>query len=397
MTASDSKSRIPLNHARRLRVIYFGTYRDEYSRNRIMIECLRQAGVEVIECHTPFWVSIEDRVETAKGKWFSLSFLRRMVLAYANLVSQYLRADDHEVVVLGYPGQLDVFLGRILTWIRRKPLVLDVFMSIYLIALERGLDKANKFNIQLLKALESVALRLPDRLIQDTGSYVEWLTKTYHLNYKRFRLVPTGADDRIFQPKPVRPPDDFFRVIYYGTFIPNHRVAYIIDAARLLRDRPEFIFELIGSGPDFSEAAGLIEKYQLQDRVKLIGWLSQSELIERIAQADACLGAFGFTPQSLMTVQNKIYEGMAMERVVVTGDSPVINMNFENGIHLITCDRARPETLSEALIGLKENPERAKQIAHQGLLKFRESFSIQQLGVQFSRHLCDIVDERVSH
>ena len=34
-----------------LRVCYFGTYRAEYSRNRIMMEGLRKNGVEVIECH----------------------------------------------------------------------------------------------------------------------------------------------------------------------------------------------------------------------------------------------------------------------------------------------------------------------------------------------------------
>lgn len=392
MTASDNQSQNHTKQTNLRRVIYFGTYRNEYSRNRIMLESLRQASIEVVECHASLWVSIEDRVEAAKGKWFSFDFLRRLISAYTSLISQYLSASDHDIVVLGYPGQLDVFLARILTWMRRKPLVLDVFMSIYLIALERGLDKGNTLNIQLLKLLESAALRLPDQLIQDTESYVDWLVKTYHLNKERFRLIPTGADDRIFHPMPNRSPDGLFRAIYYGTFIPNHRVAYIIEASRLLKDRPEFVFELIGSGPDYNLAAEMIEEYKLQDQVKLMGWMSQSELIERMAQANVCLGAFGFTPQSLMTVQNKIYEGMAMERVVVTGDSPIIHKNFENGVHLITCDRTRPESLANALIELRENPEQANLIAQQGLRKFQQEYSIRQLGNQFTRHLQDLVD-----
>jgi hypothetical protein len=42
-----------------LKVRYFGTYREEYSRNQIMIEGLRRAGVDVVECHVELWISTD--------------------------------------------------------------------------------------------------------------------------------------------------------------------------------------------------------------------------------------------------------------------------------------------------------------------------------------------------
>ena len=54
---------------RPLHVCYFGAYREEYSRNRIMIEGLRRNGVEVVECHALLWRRIEDRVAVASGGW----------------------------------------------------------------------------------------------------------------------------------------------------------------------------------------------------------------------------------------------------------------------------------------------------------------------------------------
>ena len=54
---------------RPLRVCWFGTWREDYSRNRIMIEGLRRNGVEVVECHAALWGGIEDRVKLARGGW----------------------------------------------------------------------------------------------------------------------------------------------------------------------------------------------------------------------------------------------------------------------------------------------------------------------------------------
>ncbi len=256
-----------------------------------------------------------------------------------------------------------------------------------LIATERKLEQRSRLSIKLLRWLEWLSLRLPDLLIQDTAEYVTWLGDTFGLAARRFRLVATGADDRVFQPLPARQPDGTLRAIYYGTFIPNHRVNHIIEAACLLKGEMQFQFELIGTGPERDQAAAMVEQYGLQSQVKMTDWLSQEELVKRVAQADVCLGAFGFTPQSLMTVQNKIYEGMAMGRAVVTGDSPAIKAQFEQGVHLMTCDRSDAESLAQALRQLAADPALCQKIARQGLEWFQTHATIRHLGEQFRQHL----------
>ena len=39
-------------------------------------------------------------------------------------------------MMVGYPGHFDVFLAKILVFFSRKTLVWDVFMSLYLVAIE---------------------------------------------------------------------------------------------------------------------------------------------------------------------------------------------------------------------------------------------------------------------
>ena len=380
--------------AQPLRVCYFGTYRQEYSRNQIMIEGLRQAGVIVTECHESLWHGIEDRVQAASGGWLRPAFLGRVLRAYWCLLGNYRRVGNYDVLVVGYPGQFDVFLARLLAWLRRKPLVWDIFMSIYLVALERGLDKRSRFTIGLLRCLEWAACRLPDRLILDTSEYVAWFGKTHGVPTQRFRLVPTGADDRLFHPLPSPMPESrAFHVIYYGTFIRNHGVEYIVEAARLLADDRSIRFEFIGDGPEREKAQALARQYRLEN-VTFEQWLEKAELVQRVAQANVCLGAFGTTPQSLMTVQNKIYEGMAMAKPVITGDSPAIRQVLEHFTDIYLCERQSPQALADAIRTLKNDPGLCKVLGENCYRVFHEKFDLIHTGQCFARHLISAIGKR---
>jgi len=374
-----------------MRVCYFGTYRAEYSRNQIMIEGLRRNGVEVIECHETLWHSVEDRVQMVSGGWSRPGFWWRVLRAYFRLLLQYRRVGKYDVLIVGYPGQFDVFLARFLSWLRRKPLVWDVFMSIYLVALERRLDKRSRFTIDLLRRLEWSACRLPDILILDTSEYVAWFGKTHGVPTQQFRLVPTGADDRTYHPIPFPIAESrAFRVIYYGSFIRNHGVEHIVEAARLLADDPDIQFELVGDGPEREKAQEIANRYHLSN-VTFVEWLEKAELVKRVAQADVCLGAFGATPQSLMTVQNKIYEGLAMAKPVITGDSPAVRQALIHGGQVYLCERENPISLAEAIRTLKGNPDLRRRLGQNGYRIFYDKYDVNHVGQIFASHLKDLL------
>jgi glycosyltransferase involved in cell wall biosynthesis len=379
---------------RPLRVCYFGTYRAEYSRNRILIEGLRLNGAEVIECHVPLWKGVEDRVRAASAGWLRPSFWLRVLAAYGRLVDVHRRIPGYDVMVLGYPGQFDVYPARLLSRLRRTPLVLDVFMSTSLIAQERGLVSRHPISGRLLFWLEKQAYRLPDLLIQDTPDYVDWLCGVFGLDADRFRLVPTGADDRIFHPfDSARPLDGTFHVVYHGSFIPNHGVPAILGAAHLLQGQPTISFELIGDGPDREAAERQVKEWRLAN-VQFTPWLAQEALVERLARADLCLGAFGTTPQSMMTVHNKIYEALAMRLCVVTGDSPAIRRAFEHGKELWLCERLDPGSLAAAILLLEADPALRRSLAESGYQAFRAQYTVAALGVRLCQHL-EALMERV--
>ncbi len=356
-----------------------------------MLEGLRRNGVEVIECHEPLWQGIEDRIRAASGGWLQPVFITRVARTYWRLLRAYRKVTEYDVMVLGYPGQLDVYLARLLTWLRGKPLVLDVFMSIYLIAQERELTVQHPITGRLIYWLEKLALLLPDRLIQDTAEYVEWFQRTYGLDPNRFRLVPTGADDRLFRPLPVTGNNNgVFRALYYGTFIPNHGIEQIIEAARILQDRCDIRFELVGEGPAKPRALALVQAYGLTN-VTFVDWIDRDKLPHRVAEADVLLGAFGITPQSLMTIQNKIYEGLAMAKPVVTGDSPAVRSQLENGTVVLAVERGNAQALAQALLTLHDDPTLRDLLATRGHRLFAARFSTMRVGEQVRQHLGELL------
>jgi glycosyltransferase involved in cell wall biosynthesis len=295
-------------------------------------------------------------------------------------------------MVLGHPGQLDVFLARLLTWLQRKPLVLDLLLSSYLVSLERGLDAKSPLSIKFLRLLEAIACRLPDFLICETDAYIHWHLKTHHLNVKNFGVVPVIADSRTFQPcsSPTLLNNDKFNVLYYGSYIPNHGVETIIEAANLLRNHPDIQFEMVGQGPTKTKAEELVNQYQLKN-VIFTNWLEKEALLQKITQADIVLGIFGTTLHSQITLHNKIHESLALGKAVITRDSPAIQEAIQPGVHAYLVEAANPKQLVEGILNLQADPSLRELLGQQGQALFRQKYSLENLGQQFKRYLLALI------
>jgi glycosyltransferase involved in cell wall biosynthesis len=365
-----------------LRVCYFGTYREEYPRNQNMIEGLRRNGVQVTECHESLWKGIEDRVRAASGGWISPKFICRVIRSYFRLLKKYRSVGDYDILIVGYPAQFDVILGWILARLKGKPLCWDILMSIYLVAIERGLDKVSPITTKFLRIVENLACRLPDLLILESLEYMRWFCKTHQISEQRFNLVPMGVDELKYLPlEGYDISDDLFRIVYYGSFIRNHGVPVILEAAKLLSQEDNFQFELIGIGPELDRCKEWVANERLAN-IEFAGWLTDEDLHDHIAKACLCLGIFGDTPQSMMTIQHKILECLAFRKPVITGKSDLILRTFQHKQHLYICERSA-ESLADGIREIICDPALRERMAMGGYFFFKEHFSVGEIGRVF--------------
>src|SRR5919199_126603 len=111
-----------------MRICYFGTYERDYPRNTLTIAGLREAGVTVFECHEPVWEHQRDKSQTYRGRK-ALAMLLRLIVAYVRLAVRYFSVPTHDAIVVGYVGQFDMLLARILAWTHAVPLVFNPLVS----------------------------------------------------------------------------------------------------------------------------------------------------------------------------------------------------------------------------------------------------------------------------
>jgi glycosyltransferase involved in cell wall biosynthesis len=318
-------------------------------------------------------------VAQAGGGWRNPRFWSRVFKAYWRLFRKHNQVPEYDVMLIGYPGQFDSYLARLLTWWRRKPVALDILMSLHLVAEERGLTQKSPTTGRLIFWLEKGGLKLPDLLLSENDAYEGYYSRQYGLDRAGFRKVPHGADDRVFYPRDVERPDKPFRVTYHGMYLPSHGMDAIIGAAVLLKDHPDIQFHFFGSGPEKERIVQIAHQEDLEN-VIFHGFVDSDELLDSIAASHVSLGVFGETKQSHYTVQNKIWEGLAMARPVISGDSEVVRQSLEPGRHITLVPREDPQALAETIKYLKENPRERETMARAGYERFLAGNSIAAIG-----------------
>jgi glycosyltransferase involved in cell wall biosynthesis len=310
------------------RIVFWGTYDTGKPRVRLLLAGARAAGFDVLECHQRVWDGVEDKTQL-RGMSHAIRLLTKLVGAYPSLIHRYLTLPDHDAVIVGYPGILDVLVLWPLTWLRGRPLVWDVFLSLYdTIVRDRRLIPSWFPPAWGLYWMEWLAARVTTRMFLDTRAHASYFARLFRLKSGRIAVIPVGAEDAVFngsapslEPSP-RSEQDALTVLFYGQFIPLHGLDVIVDAAALVaRETPHVRWLLIGRGQESRRIDARLSMLKLS-AVTRVDWVPYRELADWIRRADVCLGIFGTSDKSHNVVPNKVYQALAMGRRVITSDTP---------------------------------------------------------------------------
>jgi glycosyltransferase involved in cell wall biosynthesis len=373
-------------------VCYWGTYDRDYPRNRILMAGLREAGVEVRECHSPLWKGTADKLRHAASSWLSPLLLARWAWAYLSLSARFLASPRPDFLFVGYSGHFDVFPAWCLSRLRGVPLVFDAFLSLYdSLVLDRGRVAASSWRARLLAWLDRASCRLSDRVLLDTGAHRDFFCETFGLEPGKFWVLPIGADDTIFDPGPGKeeepPPGRALTLLHYGRYIPLHGLDSVIRAAHLLEERGEACrFLLVGEGEERPRTESLSRELGVRS-VEFRDSVPPGSLAEMIRCADVCLGIFGKTGKAGRVVPNKVYEAMAMGKPVITGDSPAAREILTDGEDCILCERGSGEDLARAILRLQRDRDLAGRLGRNARRRFEEVAAPAVLGRTLVREL----------
>jgi glycosyltransferase involved in cell wall biosynthesis len=339
-----------------MRVLCWGTYDTSKPRTRILIEGLRRNGVEVIERQADIWSGVVDKSQI-RGVGRRLWIVLRWLLAYPRLAWQLARAPRPDVILVGFPGLIDMLVAAPIARIRGIPLAWDMFMSVYDTVVEdRRLLRRGGLPARLLHALERFALHRADLVFLDTQAHARRVEALFELPTGSAGAVWVGVEIEHFHAEPATPDAGKggqsrttpLKVLFYGQFIPLHGIETIVRAARLTQDA-DIEWYLIGKGQETARIEKLLAEQPLP-RLHWDSWVDYGQLHRRIAEADVCLGIFGTSEKAASVIPNKVFQIVAMGRPLITRDSPAIRELLEDGAPCVQLiPPADPEALAKAV------------------------------------------------
>lgn len=339
-------------------VAFFGTYDAEYPRNAVLLAGLRALGVEVHELHAP--LPALDAVALA-GPAGVARVAAGVAAAHVRLALQHRRRFAADVVLVGYPGHLVVPFARLLAAARRVPLVFDPLVSLAdTFVGDRELTRPGSAAALVAAAADRIAFGGANLVLADTRAHAAFYQRRFGLGRARVAVVPVGAlpvdgaDGRARPTGSERP----LTVVQYGKWSPLHGADVVLDAAERLRDEP-VRFVLAGEGQLSPELRAGIADRRLGS-VEWRGLLPHAELRRLVLAGDVCLGIFGRSEKAGRVVPNKVYDGLACGRPVVTAATPGARELLHDGADALLVPPGDGAALAAALRRLLDASERER-------------------------------------
>ncbi len=334
-----------------MKICYFGIYDTHFSRNRIYIQGLIKAGVEVIECK-----------DSSPGisKWFKL---RKRIQAVE---------DTCDALVVGYPGHIAVPVAKMFS---KKLIIADLLGS--LSDAEQYSHKPVFFTLLKAKISDALAVKCADIILLESEAQKKYFEERFGLSHT-YKVVYTGS---YFEPAaPHYFENTRFQVIFRGSLTPESGILYILEAAEMLISNPRIAFKIVGRGRLLEQAKQTINEKQLTNVVLVDRYLEDEEFIQQYEGVSLALGQFENNPRLNRTIPHKVFEAFALGIPLVSGDAKAVREIITEGETGFLVPLADARALAETIESLSENHIMLKRVSRNSQNMFKERFSSLALG-----------------
>jgi GT2 family glycosyltransferase/glycosyltransferase involved in cell wall biosynthesis len=365
-----------------MRACLFGTYNRGHSANRIYAAAARAAGFEVVEIHAPLWEKTRDKTATFFSPLSLLALAFGWIRAALSLTRRWWASGGSPVVIVGFNGQLDVLLLRLLTLRYGPRIVYAPLVSVTeTLVDDRRRYRAGGSVARIFAWLDRLCCKAADVVVVDTQEHRRYFVERLGVDPSRLVVCHLGADNLVFRPFLDHPTSAEqgrgTEVLYFGQYLPLHGLDVVVDAVGRLAVRDDLRFTFIGTGEERSRIQRLVEATRAKAEFR--DWVPYEDLAARIANADIVLGVFGTSEKARMVVPNKVYEAALVGRAVVTADTAAIREVFTDSENIALC-AATGGDLAAKIAALADDPSRRKRLGHAASAFMQRAFSDDALG-----------------
>ena len=283
-----------------------------------------------------------------------------------------LLSEKPDVVFIYSPPLFMGVSGWLLNLFKGVPFIMgvqDLHPQCYI---DQGLLK-NRLMIYLLETLEKFCYRRSSLITVHSEGNRRHIVDVKRIDEGKVRILPNWIDTG--EMKPLPRDNEFsgkynlngeFIVGYAGTLGMSQGLLSVIEAARILRDRDEIEFFIVGDGIEKENLKSRVKEYGLKN-VRFLEMQPKSVYPYVVASSDVGLVTLNSRVRTPV-VPSKILSLMAAGRPVLAsmpldGDAPKLIRKSGCGICIGPED---PELLAEKILFLADNPDICADFSRQG-------------------------------
>jgi glycosyltransferase involved in cell wall biosynthesis len=230
------------------------------------------------------------------------------------------------------------------------------------------------------RVLEQATARFVDRFVVSNRAAVSALADRYHISPSRVAVIPGGVDIERYDPS--RPRTGAWRTqlgiptgaIVLGTIgrlVPQKGFRELVRAFASI-DKRDVWLVICGDGPEWEDLHGLVEAFDLKDRVRFPG--SVDAVPDLLADLDIFV-----LPSLRESHPTVLLEAMAMARPVIASDIAAVNDAIADGIEGKLAAAGDVPALAEAIGAFLSDATTARRCGRNARRKVEQEYTVERM------------------
>ncbi len=194
------------------------------------------------------------------------------------------------------------------------------------------------------------------------------ISKAFKIPKNKFRIVPNGIKTEVFRPKPRIIREKNRIIVTNSADIALKGLYYLLKATAEISIKRNIKLIVIGKPKENGGILKLVKELGIKPVIRFTGRISEQEYVDQYARAS-------------VAVVPSVYEGFGLPAgeamacgvpVISTTGGALPEVVGDAGILVPPAD---PAALSKAILGILDNPERAKALGQAGYARVQKNFT----------------------
>ena len=286
-----------------------------------------------------------------------------------------LRVDRPDIVIATSPPLVAAIPGWVAARVsfRPAPWIFEMRDLWPESAVTTGVLRANSLLTKILYALEKWACRSAQRVNVLTPAFQDDIERRGLATSDKIVFVPNGADIEAFVPESrdnaARKQfgwGDRFVAMYAGAHGRANALSQLVEAAELLRDRPDILIACMGDGPERTKLEAEASRRGLEN-IRFYGPQPKAAMPAIVNASDAGIAVLQNNPTFKTVYPNKVFDYMSCARPVLLGiDGVARKLVCEQAAAGIFAEPENAQAIADALRTLADSPGECSRMGISG-------------------------------